>query len=47
MKRTMSHLYTEECADRPTPLEEWAAANEEDYQETEPLDAKVSEDEED
>ncbi len=38
MKRTMSHLYTEECADRPTPLEEWAAANEEYYQQTEPLD---------
>ena len=44
MKRTMNHLYTVEL-DRPTPLDEWAA-NDQDYQETEPLDADESEDEE-
>ncbi len=45
MKRTMNHLYTVEL-DKPTPLDEWAASNQ-DYQETEPLDADESEDEED
>lgn len=45
MKRTMSHLYTVEL-DKPTPLDEWAASNQ-DYQEAEPLDADESEDEED
>ncbi len=42
MKRTMNHLYTVEL-DKPTPLDEWAASNQ-DYQETEPLDADESED---
>ncbi len=43
MKRTMSHLYTEECADRPLPLEERAAAQEEDYQETDTPKAELFE----
>lgn len=45
MKRTMNHLYTVEL-DKPTPLDEWAASNQ-DYQEAEPLDTDESEDEED
>ena len=45
MKRTMNHLYTVE-ADRPTPLDDWAAS-EQDYQEAEPLNADESDNEED
>ena len=45
MKRTMNHLYTVE-ADRPTPLDDWAAS-EQDYQEAEPLNAGESDNEED
>ena len=45
MKRTMNHLYTVE-ADRPTPLDDWAASKQ-DYQEAEPLNADESDNEED
>ena len=45
MKRTTNHLYTVE-ADRPTPLDDWAAS-EQDYQEAEPLNADESDNEED
>ena len=45
MMRTMNHLYTVE-ADRPTPLDDWAAS-EQDYQEAEPLNADESDNEED
>lgn len=45
MKRAMNHLYSVEL-DKPTPLDEWAASDQ-DYQEAEPLDADKSEDEED